>query len=214
MAPKVVLVDYGIGNLLSVQRGFEYWGINVETTDNPKTILTADRVVLPGVGSFRLGMSELVKRGLVDAIRDTAKSGVPLLAICLGMQLLFDYGEEHGPTNGLGIIPGRVSEILPLTSANKKLRVPHIGWNSIYRPSNNSNWEDTLLEGLKPQSEVYFNHSFIAIPDDLGDVEAVCDYGGYLVTSVVRNGATTGCQFHPEKSGEIGLKILKNFINQ
>lgn len=214
MAPKVVLVDYGIGNLLSVQRGFEYWGINVETTDNPKTILTADRVVLPGVGSFRLGMSELVKRGLVDAIRDTAKSGVPLLAICLGMQLLFDYGEEHGPTNGLGIISGRVSEISPLTSANKKLRVPHIGWNSIYGPSNNSNWEDTLLEGLKPQSEVYFNHSFIAIPDDSKDVEAVCDYGGYLVTSVVHKGATTGCQFHPEKSGDIGLKILKNFINQ
>jgi len=214
MAPRVVLVDYGIGNLLSVQRGFEYWGMNVEITDNPKTILMADRVVLPGVGSFRLGMSELVKRGLADAIRDVAISGVPLLAICLGMQLLFDYGEEHGLTNGLGIIPGHVSGISPVTSNNRKLRVPHIGWNAIYGPSKDSNWEDTLLEGLKPQSEVYFNHSFIAIPNDSKDVEAVCDYGDYLVTSVVRNGATTGCQFHPEKSGEIGLKILKNFLKQ
>lgn len=213
MAPKVVLVDYGIGNLLSVQRGFEYWGIKVETTDDPKTIMTADRVVLPGVGSFRLGMSELIKRGLVDVIRDVAITGVPILAICLGMQLMFDYGEEHGPTNGLGIIPGHVSEISPLTSADRKLRVPHIGWNSIYGPSNDSTWEGTLLEGLKPQSEVYFNHSFIAIPDDSRDIQAVCNYGSYSVTSVVRKGTTTGCQFHPEKSGEIGLKILKNFIN-
>ena len=214
MAPKVTLVDYGIGNLLSVQRGFEYWGIDVETTDDPKNIMKAERVVLPGVGSFRLGMSELLKRGLADVIRDIASAGVPLLAICLGMQLLFDEGEEHGLNSGLGIIPGRVSAISTTTDLGRKLRVPHIGWNSIYGSSEVSTWDDTVLQGLKSGSEVYFNHSFMVIPDEPKNIKAVCDYGSYSVTAVVHNGSTTGCQFHPEKSGEIGLMILKNFTNQ
>jgi len=214
MPPKVTLVDYGIGNLLSVRRGFEYWGFEVVTSDDPKSILNSERVVLPGVGSFGIGMSELVCRGLDDAIREVASNGVPLLAICLGMQLLFDYGEELGLTVGLGVIPGGVKAIPKLNETSSILRVPHIGWNSLYGTGEDSAWEAKVLRDTKPGNEVYFNHSFMAVPSKSSDLKAICNYGGHLVAAVVQSGTVTGCQFHPEKSGEIGLKILKNFVEQ
>jgi len=214
MPLSVTLVDYGIGNLLSVRRGFEYWGFNVVVSTDPETILRSDRVVLPGVGSFGIGMSELVARGLDDVIRELASNEVPLLAICLGMQLLFDYGEEHGVTAGLGVVPGRVIAIPTSNDMGATLRVPHIGWNSINEPSKDSTWKARVLHGIKPGSEVYFNHSFMVIPNESSDLNAICDYGGHSVAAVVEHGTVTGCQFHPEKSGEIGLMILKNFIDQ
>ena len=214
MPPKVTLVDYGIGNLLSVRRGFEFWGFEVETSDNPKDILLSERVVLPGVGSFRNGISELQKRGLDEAIREVTSIGVPLLAICLGMQLLFDFGEEHGLTPGLGIIPGGVKEIPKLMDSGLILRIPHIGWNAIVPSSPNASWESKVLKGIDRSSEMYFNHSFMAHPTEPSDLKAVCNYGNHVVAAVVERQNVIGCQFHPEKSGEAGLMILKNFYYQ
>jgi glutamine amidotransferase len=212
--PSVTLVDYGIGNLLSVQRGFEYWGINVIVSNDPKVILRSERVVLPGVGSFGIGMHELAARGLDNVIQELAKNEVPLLAICLGMQLLFEYGEEHGARAGLGVIPGSVIAIPTSNDSSAFLRVPHIGWNSINKPTKASTWKAKVLKGIKPGSEVYFNHSFMAIPSKSSDLKAICNYGGHSVSAVVEHGAITGCQFHPEKSGETGLMILKNFVDK
>ena len=214
MPPKVTLVDYGIGNLLSVRRGFEFWGFEVETSDNPKYILSSERVVLPGVGSFRNGISELQKRGLDDAIREVATREIPLLAICLGMQLLFDFGLEHGLTPGLGIIPGAVKEIPKVMDSGSILRVPHIGWNAITAPSPNLTWESKVLQRIETKSEMYFNHSFMVHPTEPSDLKAVCNYGGQVVAAVVGRRNVVGCQFHPEKSGEAGLMILKNFCEQ
>ena len=214
MPPKVTIVDYGIGNLLSVRRGLEHWGFEVLTSGDPKTIFKSERVVLPGVGSFRNGMSELINRRLDVTIRELASIEVPLLAICLGMQLLFEYGEEYGISAGLGVIPGGVISIPSSSEMGAILRVPHIGWNSLSALNHDSRWDDTVLQGIKPGSAVYFNHSFMVIPDDDSHLKAVSSYGGHLVSAVVQRGSVTGCQFHPEKSGEIGLTILKNFVNQ
>jgi glutamine amidotransferase len=214
MSPKVTLVDYGIGNLLSVRRGFEYWGFDVLTTDNPQTVIESDRVVLPGVGSFGLGMKELIYRGLDVAIRSVALSGTPLLAICLGMQLLFEEGEEYGFTAGLGIIKGKVSLISNTSDQRKKVKVPHIGWNAIQKPIDANQWSNSVLRETQVDEEFYFNHSFSAEPSNTTDVLATCQYGGNEITAVVNHGSTTGCQFHPEKSGEMGLRILKNFVEQ
>jgi len=214
MPPNVTLIDYGIGNLLSVRRGFEHLGFEVVTSDDPKTILKSECVVLPGVGSFGIGMSELMKRGLVDAICEIVTKGVPLLAICLGMQLLFDYGEEHGLHGGLGVIPGGVKAIPAMNELGAIVRIPHIGWNSITKTSGDMEWDSKVLRGIEPGSEVYFNHSFMVIPDAPTDLKATCNYGGHPLAAVVQRGSVTGCQFHPEKSGEIGLMILKNFVNQ
>jgi len=214
MPPKVTLVDYGIGNLLSVRRGFEHFNFEVEITDDPKIILNSERVVLPGVGSFLVGMSELAKSGLDDVIRELASKEVPILAICLGMQLLFEYGEERGMTAGLGLIPGRVVAIPTSNDTGPTFRVPHIGWNAIYEPTKDTAWKAKVLQGTKSGSEVYFNHSFMASPSNSRDLKAICNYGNYPMAAVVQRGSVTGCQFHPEKSGEIGLMILKNFVNQ
>jgi glutamine amidotransferase len=213
MPPKVTLVDYGIGNLLSVRRGFEHFNFEVVITDDPKIILNSERVVLPGVGSFLVGMSELAKSGLDDVIRELASKEVPVLAICLGMQLLFEYGEERGLTAGLGLIPGRVVAIPTSNDAGPTIRVPHIGWNAIYEPTKDSTWKAKVLQSTKPGGEVYFNHSFMAIPSNSLDLKAICNYGGRSMAAVVQRGSVTGCQFHPEKSGEIGLMMLKNFVN-
>lgn len=214
MPPKVTIIDYGIGNLLSVRRGLEHWGFEVLTSDDPETILNSERVVLPGVGSFGNGMSELISRRLDVVIRKLASIEVPLLAICLGMQLLFEYGEEYGMTAGLGIIPGGVVSIPSSSEEGAILRVPHIGWNSLSALTQNSSWEETVLQDLKNGSAVYFNHSFMVVPDEDSDLKAVSSYGGHSVSAVVQRGSVTGCQFHPEKSGEIGLTILKNFVDQ
>jgi len=214
MRRRVTLIDYGIGNLLSVKRGFEHWDYDVEITNNPKKVLSAHRVVLPGVGSFKVGMQELSKLGMPDAIREIAFRGRPLLGICLGMQLLFDLGEENGITSGLGIIAGSVSLIQRATHDHVSVRIPHIGWNGIFKLDSKEVWGHDVLNGVEEGDEVYFNHSFRAETKVPESTIAFCGYGSQQIAAVVMNEKTIGCQFHPEKSGEIGLKILRNFVEK
>lgn len=211
--PRVTVIDYGVGNLLSVRRGFEHCGAEVILTADPEQLLAADRVVLPGVGAFSNGMQSLESLGLVAAIRELAQRKTPLLGICLGMQLLLEESEEFGVTAGLGLIPGRVIPVPDMTLSGVTQKIPHIGWNAL-RLSNGSDWQQTLLHDNLPGEAAYFVHSFMAVPTDPTHRLADCSYGGHKIAAMIGRDQITGCQFHPEKSGEVGLKVLRRFIVQ
>lgn len=213
-ALEVAVIDYGMGNLLSVCRGLEYCGATVTETADPAAILSASRVVLPGVGAFANGMAELRRHGLDAVVREVAARGTPLLGICLGMQMLLDESEEFGITTGLGLIPGRVVPI-PATATDGHLqKIPHIGWNELILPHGRGSWAGTLLQEIKPGEAAYFVHSFMANPIDSAHRIADCLYGGQLIVAAIGSGSVFGCQFHPEKSGEVGLKVLRSFLAQ
>lgn len=208
---NVTILDYGAGNLFSVRKALEKCGANVILSSDPDVLLSSDRIVLPGVGAFGGAMSELQRLGLIEALQKFAQSGRPLLGICLGMQLLFDESEEFGLNLGLGLIPGRVIPIPKMASNGDRLKIPHIGWVSL-NPSNSSNpWKDTILSSIVPDDCVYFVHSFMALPTNTSDQLASCFYGGHAIAAVVMHGNIIGCQFHPEKSGKVGLSILQGF---
>ncbi len=209
----VAVIDYGLGNLLSVARGLEHCGAKVCVTSDPDVILTASRVILPGVGAFANGMAELAARGLDDVMREVAIRNTPLLGICLGMQMLLGESEEFGITQGLGLIPGKVVSIPSTTNDGQPQKVPHIGWNSLQLPSCRVDWDRTLLENVRPGDAVYFVHSFMASPADPMHRLADCFYGGIPVSASIAKDNILGCQFHPEKSGIIGLEVLKKFLS-
>lgn len=210
-ANEVTVIDYGVGNLLSVQRGLEHCGAKVFLTDNPEEILAAKRVVLPGVGAFANAMRALEKLDLVSAIREVAQREIPLLCICLGMQLLLEESDEFGITAGLGIIPGRVVSVPNHTLSGERQKVPHIGWSGLHVADSRSNWQRALLNDISPGDAAYFVHSFMAVPTNSNHRIADCFYGGHRIPAVIGRDQITGCQFHPEKSGEVGLKILRRF---
>jgi glutamine amidotransferase len=212
--PEVVVIDYGVGNLLSVQRGLEHCGARVTLTADPKQILAAERVVLPGVGSFGNAMQALQRLGLVSPIRELAYRQTRLLGICLGMQLLLEESEEFGFTTGLGLIPGRVIPVPVQTTSGEMQKIPHVGWNALQPSSASRGWSGTLLQDNCPLEAAYFVHSFMAVPSDPNHRIAECVYGGHPVPAAIGRDQITGCQFHPEKSGEVGLKILRRFILQ
>lgn len=209
----VAVVDYGVGNLLSVSRALAHCGANVTVTSDPASILTASRVVLPGVGAFADGMAALQANGLDAVVRQVANQGTPLLGICLGMQLLFSESEEFGATVGLGVIPGRVVQIPTQTLAGGLQKIPHIGWNELVLPDPHKPWQGGLLAAIAPGEAVYFVHSFMAVPTSLPHRLADCAYGGVAISAAVQHGNVVGCQFHPEKSGDVGLRILSNFLS-
>jgi glutamine amidotransferase len=212
MTKPVVIVDYGIGNLFSVTRAFESQGATVRLTTDGSGIEQAERVVLPGVGAFEDGMKGLRQRGQIEPIKRYIASGRPFLGICVGMQLLLDIGEEFGEHAGLGIIPGRVKAI-PATGADgKPHRIPHIGWNDLVAPPHGPAWEGGLLAGLPARPSVYFVHSFAPVPADEKHRLADCLYDGRQISAVICSGNVYGCQFHPEKSGPVGLRIVENFL--
>ena len=206
----VAIIDYGVGNLLSVQRGLEYCGANVVITSRPEILLSAKRVVLPGVGAFDTAMTAIRKLNLDAVIHELVLRNIPLLGICLGMQLFFEQSDEFVITKGLGLIPGEVTAIPKNSKQGTKLKLPHIGWGSLQKPSE-IDWKNTYLENNNNNDEVYFAHSYIAKPRNPLDCIAVSIYGGYKFTAMVAKNNVIGCQFHPEKSGEVGLKILKRF---
>ena len=208
----VTVVDYGVGNLLSVGRALEHCGAKVTVTSDPRSILAAGRVVLPGVGAFADGMRALQAQGLDGIVHQVAAAGTPLLGICLGMQMLMDASDEFGNTAGLGLIPGRVVQIPTRTATCESHKIPHIGWNELLLPASQSNWQGSLLSGIAPGESVYFVHSFMAQPTAPTHRLADCQYGGLSVSAAVQRGNIVGCQFHPEKSGEVGLRVLKNFL--
>ena len=209
---KVVVVDYGMGNLLSVRRGLEHCGARVMVTSDPDIILSAPKVVLPGVGAFANGMAQLRSLGLDTVVREVATQGRFLLGICLGMQMLLDESEEFGTTEGLGIISGRVVSIPSASTNGFPQKIPHIGWNSLVLSKGIESWEGGLLEEVIPGEAVYFVHSFMAVPSKPNHRIANCLYGGIAVPATIGRDNIYGCQFHPEKSGEVGLKILRKFL--
>lgn len=212
--PEVTVIDYGVCNLLSVQRGLEHCGANVTLTADPEQILAATRVVLPGVGAFNNAMQALDLLGLVPVIRDLAQRQTPLLGICLGMQLLLEESEEFGSTPGLGLIPGRVIPVPNQTQSGEIQKIPHIGWNALHTSRALRGWNGTLLQDNNPGEAAYFVHSYMAVPSEKAHRIAECVYGGHLIPAAIGRDQITGCQFHPEKSGEVGLKILRRFILQ
>jgi glutamine amidotransferase len=197
----IAVVNYGLGNLHSVQKAIAYSGGNAVVTDDPKLIQRADKVVLPGVGAFAEGMKGLETRSLTKPLKEIAASGKPILGICLGMQLLFESSEELGAHPGLGVIPGKVKAF---TGPN--LKIPQIGWNNIIFSK-----QSPLLTGLEPGSYVYFNHSYYCQPDEAEDILATTTYGITFTSAIQRNNIY-GVQFHPEKSQRIGLKMIRNFV--
>lgn len=208
----VVVIDYGVGNLLSVRRGLEHCGAQVTVTADLEAILGAARVVLPGVGAFANGMAELRKPGLDQVVRQLAASGKPLLGICLGMQMLLDESTEFGITKGLGLIPGKVIAVPSEGAGGEPHKIPHIGWNALLPSPGCENWNCGLLQDIDSGDAVYFVHSFMASPLDPAHHVADCLYDGIRVAAVIARDNVMGCQFHPEKSGEVGLNILRRFL--
>ena len=159
-SPDIAVIDYGVGNLLSVRRGFEHCGATVSVTSDPDVLRAAPRVVLPGVGAFAKAMEELQKRDLVSVVSAVAASGRPLMGICLGMQMLFDASEEFGNTAGLGLIAGQVVPVPGVTVSGTPQKIPHIGWNALVLPEGHPDWSGTVLQDHRPGEAVYFVHSF------------------------------------------------------
>lgn len=197
----IAIIDYGVGNLASVQNAFRQVGYETLITSQPEQILKAERVVLPGVGAFADGMASLRKSGLDQVVYELVKREIPLLGVCLGMQMLFTDSEEDGIHNGLNLIPGRVRRF-DLPSGYK---VPHMGWNQIsVRP------DSRLFKGIPDHSYFYFVHSYYTQPENM-DVSAAQSHYGIEFTCAVETGNVMGAQFHPEKSGRLGLAVLRNF---
>jgi glutamine amidotransferase len=196
----IAIIDYGMGNLYSVEKAFTKLGAEVVVTSKPEIIVAADKVVLPGVGAFGDCMENLRAHHMIEAIHEVIAKGTPFLSICLGLQVLFEGSEEDPEVKGLGIFPGMVRKIIAPT-----LKIPHMGWNSLAFSS-----ESPLFANIPPESYVYFVHSYHAVPKDSSLITAVTDYGS-SVTAAIGRGNIQAVQFHPEKSGSIGLAMLANF---
>ena len=202
----IAIIDYGMGNLRSVQKGFERIGFAAEVTADPARLLEAEKIVLPGVGAFRDCIHNLQQGGFVEPILQVIAEGRPFLGICLGLQLLFTESEEFGLHKGLGVIPGRVVRFPEgMQEQGEKLPVPHMGWNQISLKA-----ETPLFNGIADGSNVYFVHSYYVKPDDSTVVAATCNYG-LEFCAAIRKDNVMATQFHPEKSQGIGLQMLKNF---
>ena len=198
----LVIVDYGVGNLFSLKSSFGAIGVEAIVSGDKEVIEKADKIILPGVGAFGDASNKLFETGLAQVVIDQAKKGVPLMGICLGMQLLLERGFEYGEHKGLGLIKGDIRPIQDVIPADYK--IPHIGWNALKIIDKNN----PLFKYINNGDFVYFVHSFYGA--DCDSVVATAEYGAEL-TAVVAKGNVYGCQFHPEKSGEVGLKILKAF---
>ncbi len=203
---SVIIVDYDSGNLRSVQKAFESLGASATLSRDPARVRDARALVLPGQGAFRDCVEKLESFGLVQAVRDKILEGVPFLGICVGYQLLFDESEEHGRTQGLGILRGRVVRFPhDLRAGGQRLKVPHMGWNRLHKTR-----DVDVLAGVTEGDHVYFVHSYYPVPEDPGVVATTTGYGVEFASSVAR-GNLYACQFHPEKSQRVGLAILDAF---
>jgi imidazole glycerol-phosphate synthase subunit HisH len=212
---KVIIVDYGLGNIFSIQRAIRHVGGDPLITADHREIEKADRIILPGVGAFGDGMKGLKGKGLDKILAGCARSGQMIFGICLGMQLLMTSSEEFGLHQGLDLISGKVIRFPDPAKNGPQYKIPHVGWNGI-SPAGGKNvretWAGTILAKSSPDEFFYFVHSYRVIPDESGHVLATTEYGGARYCSVVKQGNVFGCQFHPELSGESGLNLYREFV--
>lgn len=208
---KIGIIDYGAGNLLSLCRAFEYIGVAPNLVSTSKEINNCDKLVLPGVGAFPCAMDKLKNLKLISTIQEFACQDKPLLGICLGMQLLFHWSEEFGKTTGLQLLPGGVRALPEKTLSGAQIKKPNIGWSPIIMSNEYKNEPKNILTDIPNREEFYFVHSYCAHPEDKKHILAVSIFGDNIFSSVVQYRNIFGCQFHPEKSGFYGLKILLNF---
>lgn len=201
----IAIINYGAGNLFSVEKAFSALGADVRVSSTASDILSADKTVLPGVGAFGDCMDRLNASGLIPAIREGVARGIPLLGICVGLQILFEGSEESSGIEGLGLLQGRVSRI-----AAPHEKIPHMGWNALNIAENHR--EKGLFAGIPQDSYAYFVHSYHALPKDRAIISSTCFYGEEITASISA-GNIMATQFHPEKSGDIGLKIIHNFVH-
>jgi glutamine amidotransferase len=201
----IAIIDYGMGNLRSVQKGFEAVGVEAIVTSDSKKILSARSVVLPGVGAFKACMDNLEKFDLIDTVKKSVQSGKPFLGICLGLQLLFSQAEEFGSVSGLDILKGKVVGFKDAPNSVDPLKIPHMGWNNVeVKPSH------PLFDSVPNQSYFYFVHSYYVVPEDKSTVATTTNYGIDFVSGIYYENIHA-FQFHPEKSQQLGLTVLKNF---
>ena len=210
MTAAVTIVDYGVGNLLSVRAALEYCGASINFSADPDEIMTSDRLLLPGVGAFIESMDDMDNTALTEPVREFARSGKPVLGICLGSQMLFSSSIEYGYRDGLNLVAGEVIEIPKSGTNGISHRIPHMGWNKL-RECNNK-WDGTILEDVEPGASVYFAHSYMGQPENANLRIADCDYTGIKILAVIQNENIHGCQFHPEKSGTVGLRVIENYL--
>ena len=202
----VTIIDYDAGNIKSVEKAFDYLGAKTVVSRNPEDIYRGDHVVLPGVGAFGDAMNRIREYGLEDVIKEVIKKGVPFLGICLGQQLLFDYSEESDNVAGLGILRGGILQMPQKDKEGNSYKIPQIGWNNLTFPN-----KGRLFKGIDEGAYVYFVHSYYLKAEDRSIVTATTDYS-VTVDASVESGNVFACQFHPEKSADVGMQILKNFL--
>jgi glutamine amidotransferase len=209
MRKNVVILDYGIGNVKSITNAFVEIGAEPVLSSDKSIIMKADALILPGVGAFQKGMENLEAANLVEIIHDFVATSKPFLGICLGMQMLLDESDEFGTRKGLGLVPGKVRKLEVKVESKEKL--PHVSWNEINLPAE-GRWNDSLLRETEVNTDVYFVHSFVAVPDNEENILATANYGNSAFCAAVKKDNITGVQFHPEKSGGLGLKMLTQFL--
>lgn len=211
---KITVIDIGSGNLLSIKRAFESWGTSVDVVKEKEKILSASRLVLPGVGAFKNAVESLKLFNFFDLVEEIKLKKIPTLGICLGMQLLFEESEEFGKQNGLKIIKGKVKKLPNLSTNGEKLKIPSIGWYQLILSKNLKGHKNAyFFNNFDEKSTFYFVHSYYAEATEKSTVLASYNFGGHLIPSVVSKDNIIGCQFHPEKSGTFGLNLIKNFIS-
>ena len=209
---SISIIDYGVGNILSLKNSLEYLGASVLLTNKREEILQSTHIILPGVGAFSNAMNLVNELKLKDILYTASKKNIYLLGICLGMQLLLSESEEFGLTKRLNLIPGKVKSIKNFSKKNLDIKLPHIGWNKIFR-SNAYKKEIPILKNLSMDDHFYFVHSYMSVTTDENNHLFSTSYSGINIPAIIGNKNIFGFQFHPEKSSTAGLKLLKNFIN-
>lgn len=211
--PIVKIIDYGVGNLYSVYRAFEYCEANIQIAKKPSDLKNSNKIIVPGVGSFNNCMSQIKLLGFDDAILNANQKKISILGICVGMQILFDDSEEFGLHQGLGLFSGHVKPISQINNT-KKIRIPHIGWNSLTKASNKRSWDINFMRNIEDKKNwFYFVHSYSAEPNDESIRLADCIYGDKKICSIIHKDNIYATQFHLERSGQEGLNLIRNYLN-
>ena len=214
MASSVTVIDYGIVNLANIVRALEFVGAKVQISDCPNEVSRASRIVLPGVGAFSAGMDKLREKRLDEALKSTPDE-TPVMGICLGMQMLLNASTEFGEHTGLGIIQGNVTSLHShaVDIEKQNLKIPHVGWRELQTANSSHQWKDSCLKNVECHDSVYFVHSYMAVPSHSDNVLATCEYGKSAIVAAIAKSNVVGLQFHPELSGDVGLRILEAFAN-